>query len=172
MADLVPRASREELEAREAHLAQERIKTIVRAMRRSWIELAGHLYHFHQHRYWKALGHDSIGDWLADPDIDIQWRYAYEMIQIYRIWIDKRDMEDRVRELPVSKLQVVSGAVEKGRIDPEEALADVESLSRGDLRERYNGLSTIEDKLEATEETAYFRCHACGSRVRRRMGDG
>lgn len=168
MSDIVPRASTEEVEAREAFYAQEEIKTIIRRLRSGWIELAGHLYHFHRNRYWAKLKYSSVGEWLADPDIDIEWRQAYQMMQIYRVWVQQRGLEEEVRELPISALQIVSGPVEKGRVPPKEALADVESLSRIDLRRRYGGLGTIENHLEATEEAPFFTCSACGSRVRRR----
>jgi hypothetical protein len=163
------RTTREEVEAQEAFEAQEGIKQTIRRMRYQWAVLAGQLYDFHKRRLWEKLGYETVGDWMASPDIDLEYRQTYILIQVYREWVHKQGFSvEEVGRLNLSRLQVVTPAVQNRRISAKEAFADVESLSRTDLRERYQGLATIEQRLEATEEATYFTCPSCGSRVKRR----
>lgn len=172
----------EQAEAKRAFDTQERIKHYVGIIRQSWFKLAADLYDFQNADMWKHLGYDSFNAWLADPDIELggQRSWIYQLMAIYRELVLKRGISaERVSSLPPGKLQQIMPALRRGA-DFEQALADVESLSFRDLRERYGsagvaalrppgGGGAVPDHtttLNASTEPAYTVCPTCGSRVR------
>lgn len=167
---MLERPTHEELEGKEAFQEEQAIRQTIQRMRHEWVVLAGQLYHFHQHERWKDLGIPTFMEWLQGPEIDLEWRTVYTLLQVYKEFIERRHLPiERLGPIPVSKLHVVVSAVAKNRLSVDEALADAESLSRTDLREKYQGLSVIEDRLsEGTRDMAFYTCPTCGSSVRRR----
>lgn len=171
--------SAEELAARHAFEVEQRIKSVVLGMRVAWRHLAEDLYQFNQQRMWSDLGYGSFEEWLAGPEIDLQRRWVYELIAIWKELVIKAGADpEEIGKLEPSKLQELLPAVRRQQVTLERALADAGSLSRNDLRERYSlgGTSTTPTSngsapddtttYDAEAEPAYVRCPTCNSRVR------
>jgi len=158
----------QEVSADHAFEVEARIRTTVHRLQQDWIALAVDLYEFQDAKLWKDLGHVSFEEWLASPDIDLDRRTVYGLIQLYREYVILRNVEpERLERVQVSKAQDVLPAVRREDVTVEEALSDAESLSRTDIREKYyspNGRKP-DAKLEATEEESFERCPACGQRM-------
>jgi hypothetical protein len=123
-----------EVEAAAAYAwqVQQRVVAAKTTIYEAWVDMASGLYEFSSEQLWRTLGHDSFEAWLADPVIDLS-----------RSW---------VFTLNPSKLQDVLPVVRKRALPVGNVLADVESLSRGDLRERYRSGGT------GTTQGAKARC--------------
>jgi hypothetical protein len=128
---------------------------------------------------WKTLGHDSFEAWLADPVIDLSRSWVFTLVSVYRELVVLQNVpEESLRGLNPSKLQDVLPVVRKRALPVGNVLADVESLSRGDLRERYRsgGTGTTQSAngsvpddsthYDAEREPQFVRCPVCQSRVR------
>ena len=169
------RRSPEEIRAAAAHDTHKRIVGIVRGMREAWVSLAADLYNFFDQQMWADLGHESFDSYLADPDVEIGRRWAYELVALYRELVINRQIETAtLKAIEPSKLQEVLPAMRRGQVTIRQALADAQSLSRNDIRERYsstgagrvNGKPDTTTRYDATSEPQYVRCPTCNSRVR------
>lgn len=137
-------------------------------IRQAWVILASRLYEFHDDRAWEVLGHDSFGEWLAGPDVDIGYRQAMRLIEAYREMTVERGISAEKLELAdVTKVAVVLPAVRRGDVSAEDALADAQTLSRSDLAEKYGGNPNA--RLDAESEPELHACPECG-RVHRTKG--
>lgn len=158
-----------EAEALDAHQVQERIRTNVNTMRALWINVAGDLYHFHTGEMWRKLGYGSFESWLATPEIELERRWVFELIAVYRELVVDRQVEaSQLGALNVGKVREILPAVRRGHVTVEEALADCEAMPRRDLEERYRGItsrqpSEPEPSLDAGTEPTRVQCQACGS---------
>lgn len=168
-----------EVQAKHAYEVESRVKDAIFQIRGAWVLLARDLYEFFSDQLWQKLGHDSFEAWLASPDIELSRRWVYELIAQYRELVVLRDVEpERLQSLEPSKVQLVLPAIRRKQVTIGAALADVETLSRNDLRERYGpqGAGTTRTaagsapdtstRYDAEAEPMFVRCHVCGSRVR------
>lgn len=180
MSGLVPQQSAEaqRQQAEVAHKIETRIKQTARAMRTHWIRMAEDLFRFQQMEMWRHLGHDSFDAWLADPEVALERRWTYQLIATWRELVVRRNVDPvKLERVEPSKVQEVLPAIRRGYIDIEEGLADAESLSRTDLRQRYGpqGIGTqaspngakpdTSTRYDAGAEPQYVRCPTCNSRV-------
>lgn len=170
MTELVPPSSPDSIEHR-AHVAFSResaIKGHIRALKGAWVDLARDLYEFAENEDWKVLGHSSLNAWMSDPDVDLDPRYGYILIDNYRQFVINAGVsEDELKQLNESKVQVVAPALRRGKVTPEEAVADCKTLGRDDLRERYHGKGPDRTTTyNAGGETGWAVCESCGSRYR------
>jgi hypothetical protein len=181
MTDLVPTTT--ELQAKHAWEVEQRVHLLVRAMRQAWVDLAADLYEIFTENLWQHLGHDSFEAWLAAPEVELSRRWVYELINIYRQLVVLREVPVQdLYPLEPSKLQQILPAVRRNQVPVKQALADVESLSRSDLRDRYVGQAAIPSgvgkapditsHLEATHEPDHVRCPTCGQRTTREVIEG
>jgi hypothetical protein len=174
-----PPRSEQEMEALVAHEAQARIKKTMHLVRIAWARLAEELFKFSEQEMWRSLGYDSYEAWLADPEIDIERRWAFQLTAIWRELVIHRGADPRRLERAApSKLQEILPAVRRNHVSLEEGLADAEQLSRSDLRERYgprgggSKASTegarpdTSTRYDAESEPSMAICPTCGSRVR------
>lgn len=103
-------------------------------------DLARALHEFDEEAGWSGLGFDTLADWLRDVDeregVPLSESEYHRMIGRWRIF-GERVPEDRLRELPPSKLDVVLSAVRANPATRGDALADVERMSRRELRAKY-----------------------------------
>lgn len=159
-----------EAQAQVAYKAQEAIKVTIRTMRVTWVRLAEQLYAFSEDHTWAALGYRSFEQWLADPDIDINRRNAFYLIESWRELVVIRGVQpEQLENIEVSKVREVMPAIRRGHVEIPEALEDARSLAREDLRERYSGVGRPgtdgpnDQPLEATREPERHQCPACGS---------
>lgn len=150
-----------------AHAMQSRIQESIRLIRRAWVLLAEDLYRFQELQMWRHLGYTSFEQWLAGPDIDLERRWVYDLVAIWRELAIVRGVDPESFEgLHVSKVREVLPAIRRGHVSVAEAFADCRALPRRDLEVRYRGLvkPVAGERFEATDEPEWAICHACGSR--------
>lgn len=150
----------EERAAKKAFKVEQKIKSGVGAIKQVWIALAGHLHEFYTGQMWSALGYEKFEEWLGTPEIGLQRSQTYQLIEIYEELVVKRGVsQEELAALEMSKLAVILPALRKDEVELEDALADCESLSRSELREKY-GQSVSAERIPLTE------CEECGKMCR------
>lgn len=145
MTDVVTQAparalSPEEAEERAEHCfkLEETIKSGLRAGREAMWDVAAALHEFDEENGFTALGHDSLGDWLADPEVAMSRATYFRMVQAYRETVIQRQIpEQTVKSIDYTKVQIVLPAVKAGRVKINDALDDAKELGARDLRTRY-----------------------------------
>lgn len=158
-------ATPEERRAKRAFNVEAKIKKGCSAIRAAWVALAGFLYEFQQEEMWRDLDHESFEAWLASPDIDLGRSQVYALIECYRELVLEREVPlDNLRGLEVSKVSQVLPAIRRGEVELDEAIADCESLSRLDLREKYRKANAAGTRSVKRLE----KCDLCG---KQRVGD-
>lgn len=158
-------------EAQAAFATSERIKRNLRQTRAIWYRIAEDLYRFHKLQMWRDLGLASFEEWLAQPEIQIGRRTVFAMVEVWRELVVERGVPPHeLADVPSTNLRDTLSAVRRGMVQPGEAIADAKSLSRDDLRERYEGLVVLDQKqrgtFDPTAEPRYARCPSCGQRYR------
>jgi hypothetical protein len=85
----------------------------------------------------RDLNYESLNEYLGDPEIGISRSHFMRMVRIVRFASDRQIVE-RIQNLELTKIDVVIPAIRDG-YDREEALHDVETLSKRDLIDKYIG---------------------------------
>ena len=86
-------------------------------IRRSWAELAAHLYAANQHSAWLALGYETLDEWLAQPEIDLGRRYFLQLVETYRVLHIEHGVDvNEIGRVDVTKAIVVLAAVREDQI--------------------------------------------------------
>lgn len=160
--------------AEAAFIVDQRLKATVRRMRGMWVELARDLYRFHQGELWRDLGAESFEKWLGDPELDLERRWVYDVMAMYKQLVVDRGVEvSRLQELQVSKVREVVPAIRRGLVTVEEALEDATELRRADLEIKYrgrasDGVTAGPDQSTAVRterEPEWKKCSCCGSMI-------
>lgn len=143
----------------------------VQSLRARWVSLAGNLHDFHAEKAWQALGIETFNEWVGQPEIGLQRSHAYFLIEAYRELVVERGADiGALMRADISKVGAVLPAIRDGSVDLDDALADVETMSRSDLRDKY---ADGDDRLDADREPVWRTCPTCSSRVKAdRLGDG
>jgi hypothetical protein len=161
-----------EAAAQAAFEVEQQIIATKKTMERLWVQLAGYLYRFNDLAMWKDLGYRSFEEWLASPHIDIGRRHVFGLIQVWRELVIKHNVKPTELEgVRVSSALNILPAIRRGQVPVEEALSDAKTLSREDLRERYERASATvgpdtSTTYDADAEPQHAICPACGSRYR------
>ena len=97
------------------------------------------LYEFNEARGWSYLGgYDTLGDWLADPDIGMTRSTYYRMVETWREVIVMRQIDPgTVEDVDLSKVALALPAVKDGREDIDDAIYAARTNGWRDMRERY-----------------------------------
>jgi hypothetical protein len=159
-----------------AHDVDQRIRGNVRRMRGMWVELAEDLTRFHRAEQWRDLGHTSFEAYLADPGLELNRRWVYNLIAAYQqLVIDRGVDAERLKHIHVSKATEILPALRRDQVTVEEALSDAETLTKDDLVTRYRGTASstpgrVEpSQLEPEREPSprhTARCPTCGQTIR------
>lgn len=153
-----------EAEIERAFLLDREVVAGCRAIRQAWILLASYLHEMQDGRLYRLLDCDSFERWLATPEISLSRSHAYALIGAYSEFVIEWGLQPEVvGAVEVTKLAETLPAIRAGEVTADEALADAESLSRSDLREKYRHDT---GQLDAEAEPPV--CPACGRRVRQR----
>jgi hypothetical protein len=160
-------AAEQEAVARVAFEADQRIRSTVRQMRRLWIELARELHAFVRAEMWRDLDFDTLESYLADPGIELERRYAFNLVAAWEQLVVQREVpEERLGDLRVSKVLEVLPAIRSGAVSVDRGLADAEVLPRRDLEIQYRGLVSggqpDVDSTIRTEREPRRICAHCG----------
>lgn len=101
-------------------------------------------YRFHQSAGWLALGYDTLGEYLADPDITLSRRTFFRMTQAWQEMVVLRQVDaETIDKLDLTKVSIALPALKSGEAQVEDVIADVESLAARDLREKYTTPKTV-----------------------------
>jgi hypothetical protein len=97
------------------------------------------LYEFSEAQGWKLLGgYDTLGDWLADPEISLTRSTYFRLVETWREVVVRREIEpESVKAVDLSKVALTLPAVKDGRETIEGALDAAATNGWRDLRERY-----------------------------------
>jgi hypothetical protein len=122
-----------------AFMADADLKGALRQVRVDLWEVAKRLHEWDERQGWAWTGnYDTLGEWLADPDVTMTRGTYYRLRDSYRcLVIEEHIDEAAVRELETSKVGVVIKAIRAHDVDVNEAISDVEVLPVRDLREKY-----------------------------------
>jgi hypothetical protein len=124
-----------------AERAEEIEQAVIRgtqAIRTAWVVLAKYLSEFHHQKMWEERDCDTFEEWLGTPEISLGRSQTYALIEIYRELVLKHGLDPETLTTEPSKLAQVLPALRRGDVELAAALADAESLSRADLREKYS----------------------------------
>lgn len=124
-----------------AHELRARVRTYLDQDRSGWVPLAAALHAVHTHEVWRELGADTWTEWLAQEDIGRSRGYL-----LVSTWECFGHLREELAGTDLSKYVWLVGPVKRAELSPEEALADVRSLSRTDLREKYGTRREREDE--------------------------
>lgn len=105
---------------------------------KSFLELAFFLKGNHDNKYYNVLGYDHFEEYLGTPEIGLSRSYAFKLIKVYEIWVEKYNIEvEKLQDVDVEKLYIATTLIEGE--DYEERLEQARTLSRSDLREFTSG---------------------------------
>lgn len=143
MTDVVPMArelTQEEFEQRAAECARldAHVKQALAAGREALWDLARALYEFREASAWTMLGYESLGEYLADPDVTMTWRTFDRLVRGWRELAVNRHLDSpTLAKLDPSKADIALPALTTGQTTVDEFVADVEVLPARDLRIKY-----------------------------------
>lgn len=147
----------------QAHLDDQEIRAGLSDVRGGLWRAAKALYHFTEATGWTALGYESLGEWLADPDITLTRPTYYRMMQSWQELAVLRGVdEDQLSKLDLAKTHITLPALKRGEVTVEEAISDSTTLGARDLREKYRGVAAFplaptddEDEMNVPERPHY-----------------
>jgi hypothetical protein len=115
------------------------LKDAIVSVRRNLWDVAKALHEWDLRRGWLKTGnYETLGEWLADPQVAMTKATYHGLLSGYRTLVLERNVpEQTVRELDTSKVGVVLRAIRDHEVKVEDAISDVESLSKSDLIEKY-----------------------------------
>lgn len=127
----------DKLTTTEAHDIYEQIVVLRKSINTSFWSLVEYLKSARDYRIWAVLGYDSWSSFLAQPEIDLNYRTVENYISIYKTVIEKLgDARRRELLLPfdidITKLQVITPYITQD--NSEELIQKAKTLSRSDLR--------------------------------------
>lgn len=121
---------------------------------------------------WVALGYDSIGLYLASPEVAMSRSQFYSLADIWEYYVQEGGLDER-RLCAPSKLEVPLPALKAGEVTAEEAASDAEALGLRDLRVKYRGEKdpTGEPPADPPAVAEFpFACRACGTVIPDKQG--
>jgi hypothetical protein len=148
--------TQDEAQARAEHCfeLEQSIKDGLKAGREAMWDVAAALHEFDEENGWSALGHESLTEWLADPEVTMTRTTYYRMVSAYRQTVVQRQVPVAdVKELDYSKVDIVIGAVKAGRVKIQDALDDAKQMGARDLRNRYMKRPDPADKLDGDDNS-------------------
>jgi len=121
-----------------AEAAQKKVYTALgRGKEAAW-ELAEALYEFDEVSGWHRLGHETLEEWLAQPEVGMKKSSYYDLVSSWRKMVVHQEIEPaKLKLLEPSKVAIVATRVAKAQVPVDEAISDVETLGYRDLREKY-----------------------------------
>jgi hypothetical protein len=118
---------------------EQRIKAGMRKGREALWEVAEEMYKFDEARGWLVLGYETLGEWLADPEISMPRSTFNRLVQAWGDLVVVRKVDPpTLATLDLSKTSLVLAALRAGEVSTDKALADVQSMGANDLRKQYS----------------------------------
>ena len=111
----------------------QKIINLKNSIEKDLLRLASLLISNHDNQYYKILGYDSWEEFLAIPELSMSRSFAYKIMQVYRIWIQKFFVsQENLMNIDNEKLFLASTQATKDNY--EEWLERARTLSRSDIR--------------------------------------
>src|SRR3954452_10219780 len=108
--ELTPEEQQQRAEV--CYAIDERVNVALGAGREALWQTAEALYEFDCAAAHTALGYDTLGDWLGDPDIGMTRSTYYRLVKAWRALVVERELDtDELVGLDVSKVDVVLPAI-------------------------------------------------------------
>jgi hypothetical protein len=173
----------DEAKVNAAHELEQQIIACARGVALSTWGLAESLYRFHESAAWGLLGYESLGEFLAQPELGMSRTHFFRLTKLWRDLVVVREIEPaKLLQIEPMKLNEVVPAIMRGQVSVDDALSDAQALGARDLRKKYGnqdqadqtpGLqrregapSDLDDEpLEATREPVLVQCDLCRSWV-------
>lgn len=144
----------------------------------SYLKIGQLLKRIKEEELYKELGYEDYEFFLKSPEVKIDLRKAYYLIQIWTTFCEKYKIkEEELSEIPWTCLRVILPIVREGNV--RNLLEKAKQLSRADLESEVKalrkGISTLEELNTCKhewEEIRYWRCRICGTRSKTKPEDG
>jgi len=149
-----------ELIAQEAHTNYENIISVKNRIGKDLLVLGKLLKINHDNKYYQTLNYDTWESFLAMPELSMSRFWAFKLIKVYEVWVDKYNVEPAKLNIDLEKLWLVS-TMGLNEHNYEEMLEKARSLSRSDLRQLKSG-----DYEFDQEKYKVVICPHCGGEVR------
>jgi hypothetical protein len=141
MPDMTKTATPEQIvqiEAEESHAIHTAILSALERGRAAVWDLAEQYYELSERRGWKALGYETLRDYLGQPEVAYGESAFWALVRLHeRLLVQGKLDPERVHRLEWTKANYVMKALNGGSATIENAVSDVETLSRSDLIEKY-----------------------------------
>ena len=152
-----------EIIAEEAFENEQSIITIKNSIGKNLLELGNLLKINHNKKYYITLGYSTWEEFLAIPEISISRFFAYKLIQICEIWIDKFDVSPaKLQGIDSEKLYLMATMINDNLTNEEieEKLEQARTLSRSDIKQLKGKEYEFEPKYKM------ITCPMCGHEFR------
>jgi hypothetical protein len=117
---------------------EQAVKAGLQKGREALWQVAEALSKFDADRGWQVLGHDTLTDWLADPEIGMPRSTYYRLVRVWDQFVIAKKVDvPALAQVDPSKVDLVLPALKNGTVTTKKALKDVEALGWRDLREKY-----------------------------------
>jgi hypothetical protein len=127
-----------DVEVEEVHAIVNEIRAALADGREALWRVARGVHAFNELRGWQKLGHDTLGEWLAEPDIGWSRTQYFRYVGVWQKYaLDRKVDPQRLQQVDLTKAEVVLPALKAGDVTADTALADIEALGWRDLREKY-----------------------------------
>ena len=124
------------------------------------LRLASLLTISHDNKYYKTLGYSTWEEYLGTPEISMSRFFAFKLMKVYEIWVDKFGVSPAKLDIDIEKLYLTSTMATQENY--EEVLEQARTLSRSDVKQLKSG-------KEYEFDSAKYKiviCPHCGGEVR------
>jgi len=97
------------------------------------LRLASLLITSHDNKYYETLGYSTWEEYLGTPEISMSRFFAFKLMKVYEIWVDKFNVSPAKLDIDIEKLYLTS--IMATNENYEEVLEQARNLSRSDVRQ-------------------------------------
>lgn len=138
--------------ARIAHEAHALVLEGQQLARRGLATAAAGCHALHASEGWRALGFETLSEYLAQPEVEFSRSEFYRLCAIHQAYVlDGGLAPDVIAGASPTKLELPIPAIEQGVVSAGQAAADAESMTRNDLRVHYRELLGAEPEAAESE---------------------
>lgn len=128
---------------------EQEIKAGLKEVRGGLWRAAKALYAFNEESGWQALGYETLGEWLGDPDVTMTRATFYRMLSAWQEFhIHRHVDESKLRTLDLTKAAIALPALKRGETTVEDVLGDTEALGARDMRLKYGRIIEVEPEAD------------------------
>jgi len=125
-------------EGEESHAIHTQAVAALRDGRAAVWRLAECWFELDERRGWKHLGYETLGEYVGSPEVAYSRTSFDYLVRLWRQFYAYAKLDrERIETLEWTKAVKVLPALKAGNITAEDAVSDVEVLSKSDLNEKY-----------------------------------